>query len=1534
MNKITVKCFVAAFMGILAGNSNVSAAGMTLNADDGIALANGPGYLDLDGSRYMTIAHSSDFDIEAGGTMTVTAKVYIDQYGKHQGIICNRWHPSTTSSSGNGSTTGFDIFGGYSSTQSFSNNVNLNKGSWNNLGHVWCNTLNTQKWTHVAWVYDGANGTSRLYLDGELKDTRTNSDTKNYPINPQTDILVGARYNTGAYPCNIMSDSYLKGKITDVRFYSQALTASEVAGDINTVVDASTPNLIAAYDFKDIDRLAVTDISGNGHTATLVGFSEYLPGSMLTIEAPAAGTGTVAVYNGTTELESGVNVEDGTLLTVEATPATDYTLSHITVNGTPISGNTFTMAGPTSVGAVFERDPSAPTKVLVFDMNESGSKYYRIPALVTAADGSLVALADKRGSSLSDLPNTISVVAKRSTDGGQTWSEAVTIAQGDAANGKTYGDPAVILDRNTGNLVAVFSGDNGFFASNKTNRAGFYVSKSTDNGITWSAPKNISDQLYQSNWYGAFCASGKMLQTKSGRIMFVANTRLSSQWALVDVYEYVCASDDGGETWQVLNAPTRIPAAGNGNESKLVETSDGTLIMSIRTPGQRRFSKSTDGGVTWSAATKVSDLIEPDCNGDIIVYPSADGQTRMLHSLPANSSTRRDVSIYLSYDEGETWPVCKKLIDNYSAYSSLTVLPDGSIGCFVEEGKWDSNIPGEDGFRLYFMKFTLDWLTDGADKPSQDPVYDGTLNLDGKRYMMIPNSEDFNIPAGGTITVSLRAKLTQQDTQALISNRVRNYANRNNNDVSGWAIYTVPANTSVSFNYPGSSWNAKHHNAGKHISTDEWHHLCWVYSGTSSAFYVDGVATPQPPTVSSNSAIPSYADILVGANYIMADNQKFSPEDLTAFVKGQIDDVRIYRDALSASDVTADASANAPLTGKNVIAAYDFAEINGLSVTDISGNGHTATLVGFPENAPGYTLTITTPDPAYGTLEVFDGENKMVSGRKVQGGTSLTVVATPAYNYILKEVLVNGTPIDDYTFVVNEDVTVSASFERDPYAPVEYCIPTGTPGTGRYVTTLVISDNEGNQQSVQGNGAGKGFTDRTSTVFTTMAGNTVTVNVTEGAGEWQHSYFYIDYGRDGEFDVDETKAIANGDLVTFNCYSVDGNTTWYNSLGEKQSSSHKNVVNGGLPSFTIPSDLAPGVYRARFRLAWSNVNPCAPLNDVGTEQGKACFDFSIQIQSNDYEQARTITVASDNDTLGSVAITDPVSESNTVTTAQKAVTVEATPAEGAGFINWTNAANEVISAETVYTYTGETDETFTAHFGYNVTYSVSEGGSATFMVNDEEIVSGQAVSPESVLTVTAIADAGMQVQAVEINGTSAELTDNSCTVKITEATSIAVKFQTIQYTYHAAIKGKGTVEAWSSIDEDTLETPAGSRYNDGDAIPYGSDLYLFFMPAEGEDLVSAILSDGETSTDVTDYVKEWPNSTGTCYITMVTVAGDMTIEAEFSERSAITDLTIDGENDSYEYFNMQGVKVGASDLVPGIYIVRQGNKTSKAFIRK
>lgn len=356
--------------------------------------------------------------------------------------------------------------------------------------------------------------------------------------------------------------------------------------------------------------------------------------------------------------------------------------------------------------------PDTTGMTLVYDMGEEGSRFYRIPALAVAADGSLVALADKRGDRMNDLPNIISVVAKRSTDGGRTWSRAVTVAQGDSARGITYGDPALALDRRTGNLVAVFSGEQGFWGSNKEKPARFFVSKSSDNGLTWSTPADITSQIYQDEWHGAFAASGRMLQRADGDLMFVANTRLWPKHELKDVYEFVCASSDGGTTWHVINPDSRIPTDGIGNESKLVELPGGELIMSIRSKGQRRFSRSSDGGRTWTADVVIDSLTEPDCNGDIITAEAPDGQSILIQSIPSDAATRRDVALYCSADGGLTWPVKHKLYDGLSAYTSVAQLPDGSIGCLIEVGKWDGNIPGPDGFKIYFKRIPLGDLTD------------------------------------------------------------------------------------------------------------------------------------------------------------------------------------------------------------------------------------------------------------------------------------------------------------------------------------------------------------------------------------------------------------------------------------------------------------------------------------------------------------------------------------------------------------------------------------------------------------------------------------------------------------------------------------------------------------------------------------------------------------------------------------------------------------------------------------------------------
>ncbi len=122
-----------------------------------------------------------------------------------------------------------------------------------------------------------------------------------------------------------------------------------------------------------------------------------------------------------------------------------------------------------------------------------GSTNYRMPAITTAADGSLVVLTDKRKFGAGDLAANIDVVANRSTDGGKTWSEPVTVALGtNSSNG--FGD-AAIIKANSGKLITLYVGGPGFFSSTASNPIRSYISTSSDNGVTWSAPRNITSRI-------------------------------------------------------------------------------------------------------------------------------------------------------------------------------------------------------------------------------------------------------------------------------------------------------------------------------------------------------------------------------------------------------------------------------------------------------------------------------------------------------------------------------------------------------------------------------------------------------------------------------------------------------------------------------------------------------------------------------------------------------------------------------------------------------------------------------------------------------------------------------------------------------------------------------------------------------------------------------------------------------------------------------------------------------------------------------
>lgn len=237
------------------------------------------------------------------------------------------------------------------------------------------------------------------------------------------------------------------------------------------------------------------------------------------------------------------------------------------------------------------------TRTVVYEPGDYNSKNYRIPAIITAQDGGLVIATDKRKNNDGDLPEDIDILINRSTDGGRSWSKPYTLVEGTGIN-HGFGDCALVRTNNPNELIAAFVGGVGFWNSTAEEPMHTYICRSIDNGKSWSEPQDITDFILGSNchipehrqWRSSFFASGNGLFTSTGIIMFVAAVREEQNWW---ANNYVFYSDDNGETWQCSER-----ASIGGDEAKLVELTDGRILMSIRHSGYRWYNISSDGGKT------------------------------------------------------------------------------------------------------------------------------------------------------------------------------------------------------------------------------------------------------------------------------------------------------------------------------------------------------------------------------------------------------------------------------------------------------------------------------------------------------------------------------------------------------------------------------------------------------------------------------------------------------------------------------------------------------------------------------------------------------------------------------------------------------------------------------------------------------------------------------------------------------------------------------------------------------------------------
>ncbi|MBD8001815.1 BNR-repeat neuraminidase N-terminal domain-containing protein [Phocaeicola faecium] len=330
---------------------------------------------------------------------------------------------------------------------------------------------------------------------------------------------------------------------------------------------------------------------------------------------------------------------------------------------------------------------------------DDGSAAFRIPGLVTTNKGTLLGVYDVRYNSSVDLQEHIDIGLSRSTDGGKTWEKMrLPLSFGEydglpaAQNG--VGDPSILVDTKTNTVWIVAAWTHGmgnqraWWSSHPgmdlNHTAQLVMAKSTDDGKTWSAPINVTEQVKQPEWYFLLQGPGRGITMQDGTLVFpiqyIDKTRIPNAGIMY--------SKDRGATWHIHNH-----ARTNTTEAQVAEVEPGTLMLNMRDNrgGSRAVYTTTDLGKTWKEhESSRTALIEPVCMASLISVKAKDnalGKDLLIFSNPNSTSERKDMTIKISTDGGKTWSAEHQLLldEGYNwGYSCLTMIDKETIGILYE----------------------------------------------------------------------------------------------------------------------------------------------------------------------------------------------------------------------------------------------------------------------------------------------------------------------------------------------------------------------------------------------------------------------------------------------------------------------------------------------------------------------------------------------------------------------------------------------------------------------------------------------------------------------------------------------------------------------------------------------------------------------------------------------------------------------------------------------------------------------------------
>lgn len=310
-------------------------------------------------------------------------------------------------------------------------------------------------------------------------------------------------------------------------------------------------------------------------------------------------------------------------------------------------------------------------QVLFTNKNQDKVACYRIPSIVKAPNGDLVAVVDERHTNCADLIDNknINIAQRISKDGGKTWSPVETVI--DFPQGQSASDPSMVVDEKTKEIFMFYNYmDHNLGRPRNESEFRFHYVKSSDNGKTWSEPVDITDQVAPADWNKdfKFITSGRGVYTKNGWIL---NTIVRLRDGV-----YVFGSKDHGKTW------FRAPAvAKTADETNIVTLNNGDWMLNARVQnhGYRKIFLSSDLGNSWTERTE-KQLEDPTCNASTLVVRGK----KILFSNLHSQKHRANLGVKYSKDNGKTWNFVKTFDKGSTAYSVLTPIKGKEFGIIYE----------------------------------------------------------------------------------------------------------------------------------------------------------------------------------------------------------------------------------------------------------------------------------------------------------------------------------------------------------------------------------------------------------------------------------------------------------------------------------------------------------------------------------------------------------------------------------------------------------------------------------------------------------------------------------------------------------------------------------------------------------------------------------------------------------------------------------------------------------------------------------